>query len=259
MISGVITDASHANEDEVIQLEDVESGETIEVVEPHRSQGGRLLTLMSHDIADRESCYFHLIGFNSSIIRRVCRATVQAEAYTLQAGVEEGDRIRATIADLRGHLDPKHWEASGAASMRQIWFTDCKSVQTCLTCPTMNKMTDKRLSIEIASMRQDLWRMPGQKAGNSYVQDERPKYPTDDIRWIDTDVMLADPLTKVMEPVKLLEALESNFWDTQQPLESVIKKRAKQLARRKTVDPPPEDVSRDQQDSDIPTGHSPDD
>ena len=49
--------------------------------------------------------------------------------------------------------------------------------------------------------------------------------------------MLADPMTKVMEPVKLLEALETNYWDTSQPIDSVIKKKAKQLARRKTVDP----------------------
>ena len=118
-------------------------------------------------------------------------------------------------------------------------------------------MTDKRLSIEIASMRQDLWRMPGQKAGNPYVQDERPKHPTDDVRWIDTDVMLADPLTKVMEPVKLLEALESNFWDTQQPLESVLKKKAKQLARRKTVDPSPEEISREVTNSDTHMEHNP--
>ncbi len=122
MISGVITDASHANEEEVIELEDIDSGKITEIVEPHRSQGGRLLTLMSHDIVDGESCHFHLIGFNSSVIRRVCRATVQAEAYTLQAGVEEADRIRAAIADLRGHLDPKHWEASSAASLRQNWY-----------------------------------------------------------------------------------------------------------------------------------------
>ncbi|CAE7182068.1 unnamed protein product [Symbiodinium pilosum] len=45
---------------------------------------------------------------------------------------------------------------------------------------------------------------------------------TDIVRWIDTDVMIADPLTKVMEPVKLVQALETNVLDVEQPLDSVV-------------------------------------
>ena len=45
--------------------------------------------------------------------------------------------------------------------------------------------------------------------------------------------MVADPLTKVMEPVKLVHVLETNELDVEQPLDSVLKKRAKQLQRRK--------------------------
>ena len=52
------------------------------------------------------------------------------------------------------------------------------------------------------------------------------------VRWIDTDVMIADPLTKVMEQV--VEALKTNTFDMEQPLESVVKKRANQLPRRST-------------------------
>ena len=62
--------------------------------------------------------------------------------------------------------------------------------------------------------------------------DDIPKTTTDKCRWIDTDVMLADPLTKVMEPWKLDEALETNYWSLKQPIESILKKKAKQLQRR---------------------------
>ena len=62
-----------------------------------------------------------------------------------------------------------------------------------------------------------------------------PEDATDAIRWIDTDVMLADPLTKSMEADKMNEAIDENRWSFKQPVESVLKKRAKQLARRKTV------------------------
>ena len=100
--------------------------------------------------------------------------------------------------------------------------------------PVASKITDKRLSIEIASLRQSLWRKPGQSSGDPIYDDTRPKVTTDYVRWIDTDVMIADPLTKVMDPQKLLEALDSNYWSIKQPLEAVIKKKAKQLARRKS-------------------------
>ncbi len=49
-------------------------------------------------------------------MKRVCRSTVQAETYSLQAGVEEGDRLRAAIADLKGVLDIKKWDASSAST-----------------------------------------------------------------------------------------------------------------------------------------------
>ena len=57
---------------------------------------------------------------------------------------------------------------------------------------------------------------------------------TDVIRWIDTDVMLVDPMTKVMRDEYLRMALDTNIWNVKQPLESVIKKRIKQIQRRKT-------------------------
>ena len=68
------------------------------------------------------------------------------------------------------------------------------------------------------------------------MRDELPEEATDLVRWIDTDVMIADPLTKAMEPVKLIEMLDTNVWDITQPIEAVQKKRAKQAARRKALD-----------------------
>ena len=45
--------------------------------------------------------------------------------------------------------------------------------------------------------------------------------------------MIVDPLTKTMEPVKLVEFLDTNVWDIAQPIEAVQKKKAKQASRRK--------------------------
>ena len=104
----------------------------------------------------------------------ICRSTIQAEAYTLQAGVEDGDVVRSAVTDIFGCLDLKRWEATSAGFMRQIWMTDCKSLESTLKNPKCNKHSDKRLSIEIASLRQDLWRKKGDEAGDPFYDDYRP-------------------------------------------------------------------------------------
>ena len=106
-----------------------------------------------------------------------------------------------------------------------------------LRSPKMTKHEDKRLSIEIAALRESLWRAKGEDCGDPYYLDDRPSEPTDEVRWIDTDVMVADPLAKVMESTKLAECLTTNKLNIEQPIDSVIKKRAKQLQRRKTAAP----------------------
>ena len=238
LVSAVVTDASHANE-----VEELKDGR----VEAHRSQGARLQLLATPSIIDGTECNFHLIGHASTTIKRVCRATLQAEAYGLTSGVEEGDRLRAAIAEMKGKL-PKilgnDWEAAAAAEIPQVWLTDCASLEQSLNKRVMSKVADKRLSIEIAALRQPLWRAVGKAHGDPNYDDYKPEETTDKVRWIDTDVMLADPLTKGMDPDKLRVALKENHWDLTAPVESVIKKRAKQLQRSKSTeakqDPPPE-------------------
>ena len=123
--------------------------------------------------------------------------------------------------------------------MKHVWVTDCESSRAALTRPVLAKIADKRLGIEFACLRQSLWRQPGQRVGDPRLTEALPKPEdaTDIVRWIDTDVMICDPLTKVMEPVKLTQALDSNEWDLTQPIESLLKKRAKQVQRRKTKPP----------------------
>eukprot|EP00974_Lingulodinium_polyedra_P115101 11146554-Lingulodinium_polyedra.AAC.1 len=79
MCIGSVTDASHA--DEMDEL----SGEG------YRSQGGRITMLASMGLLRGESCYWHPIGFASNSVRRVCRATIQAESYKIQEGSEQAD------------------------------------------------------------------------------------------------------------------------------------------------------------------------
>ena len=127
-----------------------------------------------------------------------------------------------------------------------VWITDCQSTQTSLARPVMNKIADKKLGIELASMRQSLWRKKGEKIGETDA-DDLPTIgeATDIVYWVDTDVMIADCLTKLMNPEKLIEAIETNYWDLRQPIASLQKKRHKQQQRRKKVEKHSDDEAAD--------------
>ena len=128
----------------------------------------------------------HLISYSSSTMKRVCRATLQCEAYSLQHATEHGDRIRGKLP-----MTP-HWEEVARRSMLHLQFTDCRSLSDHLTASVPRQCDDKRLSIEMAGLRQSLW------------EDDIPTHVAykphgDQLRWIPTHLQLADCLTKEYE------------------------------------------------------------
>ena len=143
--------------------------------------------------------------------------------------------MRAALADMVGTLDKKRWEITAALTMVSVWVTDCKSTVEALNRATLAKIKDKRLGIEMASLRQSLWCRTDGVECDAVEADERPltAEATDVVRWVDTDVMIVDPLTKVMGCTKLVRAIETNRWSLAQPLESLQKKRIKQKQRAK--------------------------
>ena len=80
-VVATITDASFGNEEEIVNGE----------VEGGRSQQGYLLFLGPPDLVNLPVADVHIIAWSSIVIRRACRATLQAE------GVEAGTRLRAAI------------------------------------------------------------------------------------------------------------------------------------------------------------------
>ena len=221
-----VSDAGHANAQEYI-------GEW-DLMEPFRSQGGKLVFLASPEAVHEDEFHVVLVSFASNALKRVVRSTIQAEAYQLQQTVEEADIIRAALVDARGSLDRHDWETSAAIQVRSVWFTDCKSVQTALSKPIV-RTVDKRLGIELASLRQQLWRFAGRDDIKARLQDGPPAKPTDVLRWVDTLVMLADPLTKPMGDELLQKVLDTGIWDVAQPLqgkEVKAKKAAQRQAKR---------------------------
>ena len=102
--------------------------------------------------------YFHLIGLSSSTMKRVCRATLQAEAHALQCAVESGDKIRALLCELLRKIavsGDRH--LANQKVMKHVYYSDCRSLTDHLQSEVPRKMQDKRLGIELASLRQGIW------------------------------------------------------------------------------------------------------
>ena len=51
----------------------------------------------------------HPISWSSAHIKRVCRATLMAEALDLIKATEAGTQLRAAIVDRKGKLDVRNW------------------------------------------------------------------------------------------------------------------------------------------------------
>ena len=86
------SDASWANDEKIVD----------DKVFPRRSQYGRVTALGQPGLWRGDSGFIHFIGWKSGLIKRICRSTFRAETHGMLYGTEASDKIRATIADLRG-------------------------------------------------------------------------------------------------------------------------------------------------------------
>ena len=204
--------------------------------EAFRSQGAKLIFIADSSILDGDEAQVHCVSFASTIQKRVVSSTMKAESYNLTEVVEAADLIRAAIADAHGQLDHSSWESSAASWCTSLWLTDCKSCESTLHKPVARGI-DKRLGIELASLRQFLWRRRYEPAPDRRMLEELPPDAerTDRCRWIDTTVMACDCLTKDMPEDYLLAILETNRWNVSQTVEAkaVKERKAAGVQRRK--------------------------
>ena len=226
-----ISDASHGGEEDY--LDDWEEREAF------RSQGATLIFLANVD-SSGNSARVHLVSYASSVQKRVVNSTIKAETYQLTDVVETADMVRATVADAHVPLDPSEWETQAAAWMTSLWLTDCRSCYDTLQKPVA-KTVNKRLGIELAALRQHLWRASGAQKPAHRTLEERPPKATDSVRWVDTAIMLADPLTKLMSCILLMSVIASNLYDWTQPEHAKAIKIQKQAQRKKATKEPSDD------------------
>ena len=178
----------------------------------YKSQQGRSHFFVNTcDLKDDLSSVFNVmpISFSSATMKRVCRSTLQAEAYALQSGIESGDRLRALLAETNGKFERLNdWELLTRQSTPQLLLSDCRSLVEHLNAEIPAKIADKRLGIEMMSIRQSLWT-------EDTIQRTWLEYPEggDFLVWISTGTMVSDVLTKSMRPDLLLRILRLNRYE----------------------------------------------
>jgi hypothetical protein len=168
----------------------------------------------------------HPISWSSTHIKRVCRATLMAETFAMIRGTEAGCRIRAAIVDMKGVLDFRNWEDSASGAMGHVWMTDCDSLYEHLMSQRLNAIENKRLAIDLMALRQQIWERDGERTLE--VDHSCGDYP----RWIDTSVMLADPLTKSMASDSLVQTMMTGRYDMRPTAESLMIKEKNRACRK---------------------------
>ena len=126
------------------------------------------------------------LSYSSTTIRRVCRSTLQAETYSLQHGLEAGDKLRGVLAEIKGQIKSLRTRETDARScVPHLALTDCRSLSDHVASEILAKVSDNRLGIELQSIHESYW------------NDDRKTwevYPNggDKLSWIATRTMISD-------------------------------------------------------------------
>ena len=218
---GIYYASGEMNFDEAVILciNDASFGASVEAtgektVSGHRSQSGRILALAHPDFIQSGVGRIHMLQWTSSVIKRVCRSTLQSETMSLQLGAEEAEHVRQLLHVVKNlAVNPKPIDnlVPGMDHLRVIWYTDCRSLSDHLQRSGSSDVNDKRLAIDLTSLRQDLWRGKQQLVGNPVYEDQLPSDRTLDCRWVDTATMLSDGLTKHMKCSQLIDTMTTGW------------------------------------------------
>ena len=133
-------------------------------------------------------------------------------------------RLKAISNSSTGKIKPRRENTCGLQTVNRWKVT--------LTTPKITVGEDKRLEIDLEGLRHYLWVFPDGTPKND-IKDGQ----TSMVKWIDTSVMLCDPLTKEGKPGfanRLIEAYTTGVFSTRPTAESEMRKMKAQKARKVT-------------------------
>ena len=177
------------------------------------SQIGSLILIADRGCLGSPGGKFSLIDWKSKGCRRVCRSTFAGETMACCEAMESGTFLRALfLSFVHGKIIPE--EACGEfVDLHMV--TDCKSLFDHIHREGVPKApTEKRLAIDLASVRQTLVREAAHQWRKLHGPDatmapERPCRPP--LHWLPTESQLADILTKAMSAEEWWKSLREGF------------------------------------------------
>ena len=180
------------------------------------TQGGYVVGFTHKNIDNSQTCKWTPAFWKSHRLPRMVNSTLSAEAQSMSWAASMCEWISLVVAEA----------ISGRACAQTLWkhpsrplcvlVTDCKSLYDHLKSPSAPSLDDRRTSIDIVIIREALRRMDAS------------------LRWIPTDRMLADSMTKESpDALDLLRAcLRCGSYQIS-PEETVLEWRASERSRRK--------------------------
>ena len=129
-------------------------------------------------------------------------------------------------------LTMKQWEWESARTRPHLWLSDCRSLVDHLHNPKDERLSNTRLSIDIAGLKQLIWL---KEDGTQFEELPKEKHARNAIRWIDTSAMVVDCMTKKMKADVLIRTF-AGCLDVRPTPESLLTKMRKQKLRQKKSD-----------------------
>ena len=180
------------------------------------TQAGYVISFVHKDINEGKDCCWSPAFWKSARLPRVVSSTLSAEAQSMStaSSMLEWANLLLSEAIDGPRLSQSLWSSLG--NRLTLLVTDCKSLYDHLMSPSAPSLDDRRTAIDIVILRDSIQRMKAT------------------LRWIPTDRMLADALTKESpEAFDLLRAsLRSSRYQIS-PEELVLQRRAQERDRRK--------------------------
>ena len=134
----------------------------------------------------------HLLDWDSKKIHRKVRSTLAAEGSGASRAYDRAMFTRALIYEIEAGKDGLHW----TEAVRTVPFgigTDCKSLFD--VCTKVGSLPDeRRVALDLLDIKE------GVEENN------------DQVRWVPTDHMLADVLTKNMPPDLMMKYLKTGVY-----------------------------------------------
>ena len=166
------------------------------------SQGGFVLFLCEDD-SQQLGGYVNLIGFRSGKSKRVANSTSAAETLAMNAGLETALHIQTWLAELQNPtLSPKQMTNLPSNELLPIdACTDCNDLYSNLMNPAQPNLVNLAMTLHMSALRAER----ECKRVRAWV-------------WVDTQDMLANPLTKLnadgtLPMTELRLALKTGWWN----------------------------------------------